>query len=149
MYLGATINFAVPFLATKAFYLAETHSFHAYCQKRLFHRLGFKGLDDRLDFFHRAKSRTRAPNGKNRFLRMPLRPLVLQRICLSQPTRLPLQLRSGSDIVRFCVRIFSPARQAKSESSSAARADSSKADRNRANPESVSQLRDNPADHWL
>jgi hypothetical protein len=53
--LRATINFAVPFLAAKAFYLAKTHSFHAYCQKRLFHRLGFKGLDDRLDLLHRAK----------------------------------------------------------------------------------------------
>jgi len=52
---GAAINFAVPFLPAKAFHLAESHSFHARRQKRFLHRLGFKGLDDRLDLFHRAK----------------------------------------------------------------------------------------------
>jgi len=53
--LGAAINFAVTLLAAKAFYLTESHSFYASCHQRFFDRLGFKRLDDRLDFFHRAK----------------------------------------------------------------------------------------------
>src|SRR6266404_7637263 len=58
--LGAAINFAVTFLAAKAFYFAESHSFHARCHERFFDRLSFKRLDDRLDFFHRAKLAARS-----------------------------------------------------------------------------------------
>ena len=53
--LGATINFAVTFLPTKAFDLTQSHSLHPHCHERFFYRLGFKGLDDSFDFLHRAK----------------------------------------------------------------------------------------------
>lgn len=62
--LCAAINFAVSLLSAKSFDLAERHSFHACCHQGFLHRLCFKRLDDRLDLFHRAKTRTGAPNGK-------------------------------------------------------------------------------------
>src|SRR5205823_10922296 len=48
-------NFAVTFLPTKAFNFTQSHSLYAHCYERFLHRLGLKRLDDRFDFFHRAK----------------------------------------------------------------------------------------------
>jgi hypothetical protein len=54
----------VPLLSAKPFYLAKRHSFYACRYQGFLHRLCFKRLDDCLDFFHRAKTRTGVPNGK-------------------------------------------------------------------------------------
>src|SRR5213593_2292378 len=53
--LGSAINFTVPFLTAKSFYLTQSHSFYACRHQCFFHRLCLKWFDDRLDFFHRAR----------------------------------------------------------------------------------------------
>lgn len=130
--LGAAINFAVPLLAAKSFHLTESHSFYACCHQRFFHRLGFKWLDDGLDFLHRAKLN---PAGSQ----------MASARAASNATRSNHVLL----IITVCVRIFSPARPAKSGSWWAVRADSNRADRSRANRGSVFPLQDNATDHWL
>ena len=52
---AAPINFAVPFLPAEPAHFTQSHSFNAHCRERVFHGFGFKRLDHRLDFFHRAK----------------------------------------------------------------------------------------------
>src|SRR2546430_1964286 len=58
-------------------------------------------------------------------------------------------LPRSSHIIRFSVRIFSPVRGAKSGSSLVAHADSSKANRNRADRGLIFPPQDNAADHLL
>ena len=49
---AAAINFGVPFLPAKAFYLRHCHALDAEFGQGLFHFLEFEGLNDRFEFFH-------------------------------------------------------------------------------------------------
>src|SRR5262249_35462116 len=62
--LRAAINFAVTFLSAKSFYFAKRHSFYACGHQRFLYRFRLKRLDNRLNLFHRAKTRTAVPKGK-------------------------------------------------------------------------------------
>ena len=65
-----------------------------------FHRLGSQGLDDRLDFFHRAKSRTPQPPKwqKNRFLQHVISPVSHAQEAMYQTFRPNFFSNSASEI---------------------------------------------------
>ena len=55
---AAAIDFAVAFLPAETTNFAQRHPFNSHSGKRVFHRFRFKWFDDRLNFFHRAQTRT-------------------------------------------------------------------------------------------
>ena len=61
---AAAINLAVTFLPSEASNFTQRHSLNANRGERVFDRFGFERLNNRLDFFHRAQSRTRAAKRK-------------------------------------------------------------------------------------
>jgi hypothetical protein len=71
-------------LSAKSFNFTESHAFHACRNQRFFYRFRLKWLDDCLDLFHRAKTRTGVPNGKQSDSNDSIKCLRLARLAQSE-----------------------------------------------------------------